>query len=93
MILVSTGNDRFSRHRFSGNLFGGIRETVLAETSGFADKLSGKMPILEEKWLVLFTGFEDTTALEDKKGVTVYPINLSLTILLLPSLICHLHEL
>ena len=30
------------------------------------------MTVLEENKLVLFTGFEDTTALEDKKSLTVF---------------------
>ena len=30
------------------------------------------MTILEGKWIVLFTSFEDTTALEDKKGLTIF---------------------
>ena len=36
------------------------------------DKLSEKTTILEEIELGLFTGFEDTTALEDKKSLTVF---------------------
>ena len=36
------------------------------------DKLSEKTTVLEEIELGLFTGFEDTTALEDKKGQTVF---------------------
>ena len=36
------------------------------------DKLSGKSTILEEIEPGLFTGFEDITALEDKKGLTVF---------------------
>ena len=44
----------------------GLADTVLA------DKLSEKMTILEEIWLVLFTGFEDTTASGDKKDLTVF---------------------
>ena len=31
-----------------------------------------KYTVLEENKLVLFTAFEDTTALEDKKGLTVF---------------------
>ena len=36
------------------------------------DKLSKKTTVLEEIELVLFTCFEDTTALEDKKSLTVF---------------------
>ena len=44
----------------------GLADTVLA------DKLSKKRTVLEEKLLVLYTGFEDTTAWEDKIGLTVF---------------------
>ena len=37
-------------------------DSLLQATTGLADKLSEKMTILEENMLVLFTGFEDTTA-------------------------------
>ena len=36
------------------------------------DRLSEKTTVLEEIELDLFTGFEDTTALEDKKSLTVF---------------------
>ena len=36
------------------------------------DKLSEKTTVLEEIELGLFTGFEDTTTLEDKKSLTVF---------------------
>ena len=49
-------------------------------TTGLADKLSEKTTFLKENQLVLFTGFEDTTALEDKKGLTVFPLNRSCTL-------------
>ena len=52
-----TGNDRLSGHRFSGN-------------DRFSGQIVGKKTILEENELILFTGFEDTTALEHKKGLT-----------------------
>ena len=45
-----------------------LADTGLAETTGLADKLSQKETL--ENWLVLFTGFEDMTVLEDKKGLT-----------------------
>jgi len=55
-------------HQYDGHFYlqatTGLADTVVAETAGLADK---KMPILEGKWLVLFPGFEDTTALENKK--------------------------
>ena len=56
---MSTVNDRFSGHRFSGN-------------DCFSGKKFQKTTVLEENKLVLFSGFEDTTALEDKKGLTVF---------------------
>ena len=40
-----------------------------------------KTTILEENELDLLYGFKDTTALEDKKGLTVFPLNSSLTVL------------
>ena len=43
-----------------------------AETTTIEDKLSEKTTVLEEIELDLFTGFEDTTALEDKKSLTVF---------------------
>ena len=36
------------------------------------DKLSVKTTVLEAIELDLFTGFEDTTTLEDKKSLTVF---------------------
>ena len=51
-----------------------IAETTIAETTPIKDKLSGKTTVLEEIELGLFTDFEDTTALEDKKGLTVFPL-------------------
>ena len=50
----------------------GLADTVLAETTSLADKLSEKMTVLEENLLLLVYGFEDTTALGDKKGLTVF---------------------
>ena len=47
-------NDRFSGHRFSGN-------------DHFSGQIIQKTTVLEENEPVLFTGLEDTTALEDKK--------------------------
>ena len=38
------------------------------------DKLSEKTTVLEAIELGLFTGFEDTTALKDKKSLTVFPL-------------------
>ena len=49
-----------------------IAETAIAETTTIEDKLSGKTTVLEEIELGLFTGFEDTTALEDKKSLAVF---------------------
>ena len=46
--------------------------TAIAETTTAEDKLSEKPTVLEEIELGLFTGFEDTTALEDKKSLTVF---------------------
>ena len=52
------------------------RKTILSESGNkklqkllriFSDKLSEKTTVLEEIELDLFTGFEDTTALEDQK--------------------------
>ena len=60
MKKTGTVNDRFSGHRFSGN------------DCCFSGKNIRKKTVLEENKLVLFTGFEDTTALEDKKGLTVF---------------------
>ena len=50
----------------------GLADMGLAETTVLAEKISEKTTVLEENKLVLFTGFEDTTALEDKKGLTVF---------------------
>ena len=55
----STVNDQYSGHRFSGN-------------NHFSGQIIQKTTILEENEPVLFTGLEDTTALEDKKGLTVF---------------------
>ena len=49
-----------------------IAATTIAETTTIEDKLSEKTTVLEEIELGLFTGFEDTTALEDKKSLTVF---------------------
>ena len=49
-----------------------IAETTIAETTTIEDKLSEKTTVLEEIQLDLLTGFEDTTALEDKKNLTVF---------------------
>ena len=46
--------------RYSGNHY-------IAEATTIEDKLSKKSTVLEEIELGLFTGFEDTTALEDQK--------------------------
>ena len=51
-----------------------IAETTIAETTTIEDKLSGKTTVLEYIELGLFTGFTDTTALEDKNSLTVFPI-------------------
>ena len=51
-----------------------IAETTIAETTTVEDKLSEKTSLLKEIELGLFTGFEDTTALEDKKSLTVFPL-------------------
>ena len=47
-----------------------IAATTIAETT-IEDKLPEKMTFLEEIELSLITGFEETTALEDKKSLTV----------------------
>ena len=49
-----------------------IAETTIAETTTIEHKISEKPTILEEIELGLFTGFEDTTTLEDKKSLTVF---------------------
>ena len=49
-----------------------VAATTKAETTTIEDKLSGKTTVLEEIELGLFTGFEDTTAFEDKKSLTVF---------------------
>ena len=72
IAFKSTGNDRFSGHRFSGN-------------DWFSGQIVQKKNNLDEKQLVLFTGFEDMTALEDKKGLNVFPLNRSLTVFCLRS--------
>ena len=46
--------------------------TATAETIIIEDKLSEELTVLEEIELSLFTGFEDTSALEDKKSLTVW---------------------
>ena len=46
--------------------------TTIAETTTIEDKLFEKNTVLEEIELGLFTGFEDTTTLEDKKSMTVF---------------------
>ena len=51
-----------------------IAETTKAETTTIGDKLSEKTTVLEEIELGLFNGFEDTTTLEDKKSLTVFPL-------------------
>ena len=50
----------------------GLADTVSAETTVLAKQISEKTTVLEENKLVLFAGFEDTTALEDKKGLTIF---------------------
>ena len=47
---------------------------AIAETTTVEDKLSEKTNVLEEIELGLFSGFEDTAALEDKKSLTVFPL-------------------
>ena len=49
-----------------------IAETTIAETTTIKDKLFKETTVLEEIELDLFTGFEDMTALEDKKCMTVF---------------------
>ena len=49
-----------------------IAETTIAETTAIEDKFLEKATILEEIELGLFTGFGDTTVLEDKKSLTVF---------------------
>ena len=43
------------------------------ETTTIEEKLSEKTTDLDEIELGLFTDFEDTTALEDKQSLTVFP--------------------
>ena len=68
----------FSRHPFSNLNFiavqqtTAIAETTITEPTTIEDKLSEKTTVLEEIELGLFTGFEDTTTLEDKKSRTVF---------------------
>ena len=50
-----------------------IAETTKAETTTIEEKLSEKTTDLDEIELGLFTDFEDTTALEDKQSLTVFP--------------------
>ena len=45
--------------------------TAIVETT-MEDKLSEKLTVLEEIEPGLFTGFEDTTALEDQKRLTIF---------------------
>ena len=47
-------------------------ETTISETTTIEEKLSEKTTVLEEIELDLFTGFQYTTALEDKKSLTVF---------------------
>ena len=47
-------------------------ETIIAETTTLEDKLYKKATVLEDIEQGLFTGFEDMTSLEDKKGLTVF---------------------
>ena len=42
------------------------------ETTTIEEKLSEKTTVVEEIELGLFTGFEDTTALKDKKRLTIF---------------------
>ena len=41
---------------------------IIQTTTVLADKMFEQTTILEENSLVVITGFEDTTTLEDKKG-------------------------
>ena len=59
--LFSTANDRYSEDHYSGN-------------NHYRGQIIQKMTVLEEIELCKFTGFEDTTALEDKKSLTVFPL-------------------
>ena len=49
-----------------------LAATTIAETTTIKDKLSEKTIVVEEIKLGLFNGFEDATALEDKKSLTVF---------------------
>ena len=51
-----------------------IEETTTAETTTIEDNLSEKTTVLEENELGWFTGFEDTTALEDNKSLTFFSL-------------------
>ena len=48
-------------------------ETTISETTTIEEKLSEKTTDLDEIELGLFTDFEDTTALEDKQSLNVFP--------------------
>ena len=65
----------------------GLMETSLAQTAILPDKLLKKSNILEENELVLIKGFDDTTPLEDLKGLTGFPLNRWVTVLNIGSLI------
>ena len=60
-------------------IYGLLYGDGIQATTGLADKLAQKT-VLGENWLDLCTGFEDTATLEDKKGLTVFPLNRSLTV-------------
>ena len=58
---TSTASDRYSGDHYSG-------------IDHYRGQIIQKTTVLEEIELGLFTGFEDTTALEDKKSLTVFPL-------------------
>ena len=51
-----------------------IAETTTAGNNHYRGQIIQKTTVLEEIELGLFTGFEDMTALKDKKSLTVFPL-------------------
>ena len=68
LFLTTVGHSRLDRVQHPT----AIAETTITELTTIEDKLSEKTTVLEEIQLDLFNGFEDTTALEDKKNLTVF---------------------
>ena len=68
MITAKVIDSQFSRLQMPSR----SNQYYSAEIGPTEDKLSKKTTVLEEIELDLFIGFEDTTALEDKKSLTVF---------------------